>query len=124
MIDGTGKDFEKIQLTSNALRKLGYDTYMLFINTSLDIAQKRNSMRARQIENKQVIKMWNSVQQNIGKFQRHFGRKNIIIIDNNDEHENIIENLFVRITNIVNEPVKNTIGKRWIESELMKKKKK
>ena len=33
LIDGTGKDYEKIQLTSNSLRKVGYDTYMIFVNT-------------------------------------------------------------------------------------------
>ena len=122
LIDGTGKDFEKIQMTSNTLRKVGYDTYMIFVNTSLDVAQKRNLMRPRKLDPAQVTKMWNAVQQNIGKFQRHFGRKNILILDNNDESEDIIEGLFVRIRKLVTEPVVNSIGQRWIESELLKKK--
>ena len=122
LIDGTGKDFEKIQMTSNTLRKVGYDTYMIFVNTSLDVAQKRNLMRPRKLDPAQVTKMWNAVQQNIGKFQRHFGRKNILILDNNDESEDIIEGLFVRIRILVTEPVVNSIGQRWIESELLKKK--
>jgi len=124
LIDGTGKDYDKIQTTSNSLRKIGYDTYMIFINTSLEVAQKRNLMRARKLEPKQVTKMWNAVQQNIGKFQIHFGRKNIIILDNNDENESLIEGLFVRIKKLVNEPLINTIGKEWIASELEKKKRK
>jgi|TARA_B100000959_G_scaffold270639_1_gene317784 hypothetical protein len=124
LIDGTGKDYDKIQTTSNSLRKIGYDTFMIFVNTSLDVAQKRNLMRARKLEPKQVTKMWNAVQQNIGKFQIHFGRKNIIILDNNDENESLIEGLFVRIKKLVNEPLINTIGKEWIASELEKKKRK
>jgi hypothetical protein len=68
--------------------------------------------------------MWNAVQQNIGKFQIHFGRKNILIVDNNDENDNLIEELFVRVKKLVDEPVINTIGKRWIASELEKKKRK
>jgi hypothetical protein len=124
LIDGTGKDYDKIQTTSNSLRKIGYDTFMIFVNTSLDVAQKRNLMRARKLEPKQVTKMWNAVQQNIGKFQIHFGRKNIIILDNNDENESLIEGLFVRIKKLVNEPLINTIGKQWIENELKKKKRK
>jgi len=124
LIDGTGKDYDKIQMTSNSLRKIGYDTFMIFVNTSLDVAQKRNLMRARKLEPKQVTKMWNAVQQNIGKFQIHFGRKNIIILDNNDENESLIEGLFVRIKKLVNEPLINTIGKEWIASELEKKKRK
>ena len=124
LIDGTGKDYDKIQMTSNSLRKIGYDTFMIFVNTSLDVAQKRNLMRSRKLEPAQVTKMWNAVQQNIGKFQIHFGRKNIIILDNNDENENLIEGLFVRIKKLVNEPLINTIGKEWIASELEKKKRK
>ena len=124
LIDGTGKDFEKIQLTSNSLRKIGYDTFMIFINTSLDVALRRNQMRTRKLEEKQVTKMWNAVQQNIGKFQVHFGRKNILILDNNDENDNLIQGLFVRIKKLVDEPVINTIGKQWIENELKKKKRK
>ena len=81
-------------------------------------------MRPRKLDPAQVTKMWNAVQQNIGKFQRHFGRKNILILDNNDESEDIIESLFVRIKKLVTEPVVNTIGKRWIERELKKKKRK
>ena len=124
LIDGTGKDYDKIQTTSNSLRKIGYDTYMIFINTSLEVALRRNLMRPRKLEEKQVTKMWNAVQQNIGKFQIHFGRKNIIILDNNDENESLIEGLFVRIKKLVNEPLINTIGKQWIENELKKKKRK
>jgi hypothetical protein len=124
LIDGTGKDYDKIQMTSNSLRKIGYDTFMIFVNTSLDVAQKRNLMRSRKLEPAQVTKMWNAVQQNIGKFQIHFGRKNIIILDNNNENESLIEGLFVRIKKLVNEPLINTIGKEWIASELEKKKRK
>ena len=124
LIDGTGKDFEKIQTTSNSLRKIGYDTFMIFINTSLEVALRRNLMRPRKLPEKDVTKMWNAVQQNIGKFQIHFGRKNILILDNNDENDNLIEGLFVRVKKLVDEPVINTIGKRWIASELKKKKRK
>ena len=124
LIDGTGKDYEKIQMTSNTLRKLGYDTYMIFINTSLEVALRRNLMRPRKLPEKDVIKMWNAVQQNIGKFQIHFGRKSILIVDNNDENDNLIEELFVRVKKLVDEPVINTIGKQWIASELKKKKRK
>ncbi len=124
LIDGTGKDYEKIQMTSNTLRKLGYDTYMIFINTSLEVALRRNLMRPRKLPEKDVTKMWNAVQQNIGKFQIHFGRKSILIVDNNDENDKLIEELFVRVKKLVDEPVINTIGKQWIANELKKKKRK
>ena len=56
---------------------------MIFVNTSLETAQKRNQMRKRTLAPKEG-RMWNEVQNNIGKFQRLFGGKNFIIVDNND----------------------------------------
>ena len=54
----------------------------------------------------------------------HFGRKSILIVDNNDENDNLIQELFVRVKKLVDEPVINTIGKQRIASELEKKKRK
>jgi len=122
LIDGTGKDLEKIRLASNGLKKIGYDTYMIFINTSEEVAQERNAARARSLDPKEVTKMWNDVQRNIGGFQRLFGRKNFILIDNNDGNQDIMEDLFVTVKKIVDAPVTNPIGKRWIQSELKNKK--
>ena len=45
LIDGTGKDYTKIKKMSDALRTVGYDTYMLFVNTSLDVAIQRDAMQ-------------------------------------------------------------------------------
>ena len=45
VIDGTGKDFEKIQRQAASLKQLGYDTYMIFVNTSEEVAQERNQAR-------------------------------------------------------------------------------
>ena len=122
LIDGTGKDLEKIRQASNGLKKIGYDTYMIFINTSEEVAQERNAARARSLDPKEVTKMWNGVQRNIGAFQRLFGRKNFILIDNNDGNQDIMEELFITVKKIVDAPVTNPIGKRWIKSELQKKK--
>ena len=122
LIDGTGKDLAKIQAASNGLRKIGYDTYMIFINTSEDVAQQRNAARERKLEPEEVTKMWNGVQRNIGGFQRHFGRRNFILVDNNEASQDIMQELFVTVKKIVNDPVTNPIGQRWIETELQKKK--
>ena len=84
IIDGTGKDYDKIAKQVQGLRALGYETYMIFVNTSLDTAQEQNAKRKRTLPEKEVTAMWNAVQNNIGKFQRLFGGKNFIIVDNND----------------------------------------
>ncbi len=124
IIDGTGKDYEKISSQAASLQKLGYETYMIFVNTSLDTAQERNKMRQRTLPEAEVAKMWNGVQQNIGKFQRLFGATNMIIVDNNDAGEDVFAKVFKRIRALVTKKVNNHVAKQWIANELLKKKRK
>ena len=121
IIDGTGKDFDLISSQSNELRQLGYDTHMIFVNTSLDVALQRNANRPRTIPDSIVIKSWKSVQANIGKFNNHF-KSEMIIVDNNKADEDIIKQVYKRIQGLLKKKVKNTRAKSWIEMELAKKK--
>lgn len=121
IIDGTGKDFDKIARQSAKLKQLGYDCYMIFVNTSLDVAQARNLMRARTLPADQVEQMWKEVQQNIGAFQRFFGNTNFIVVDNNDAKEDVLQKVYKRVRNLVKTPIKNYIAKQWVANELAKK---
>ena len=121
IIDGTGKDYDKISKQVSMLKNLGYDCYMIFVNTSLDTAQERNAARKRTLPPKEVEVMWNGVQQNIGKFQRLFGNKNFVIVDNNDAGEDIFNKVWKRVMSLVRNKVTNHIAKRWISQELAKK---
>ena len=47
IIDGTGHKFKDVQKERQKLVSLGYDTFMVFVNTSLEVAQKRNKERDR-----------------------------------------------------------------------------
>ena len=122
IIDGTGKDFDKIAKQVAGLKNLGYDCHMIFVNTSLDTAQERNRMRSRTLPEDEVTKMWNGVQQNIGKFQRLFGASSMIIVDNNDAGEDVFNKVWKRIAMLVKKKVTNPTAKRWISQELEKKK--
>lgn len=121
IIDGTGKDYDKIAKQAAGLKNIGYDCYMIFVNTSLDTAQERNKMRSRTLPEKEVEKMWNAVQQNIGKFQRLFGSANMIIVDNNDAGEDVFNKVWKRVAMLVKKKVTNHIAKAWIAQELAKK---
>tara|TARA_Y100000385_G_scaffold70225_1_gene70499 strand:- start:1356 stop:1904 length:549 start_codon:yes stop_codon:yes gene_type:complete len=121
VIDGTGKDFEKIQRQSASLKQLGYDTYMIFVNTSEEIAQERNQQRKRTLDRGEVTRMWTEVQKNIGAFQRFFGGKNFIILDNNGSNDDVLQMVFKRVRGLVKTPVKNYLAKQWIANELEKK---
>ena len=118
VIDGTGKDYKKIKQMSDALRSIGYASYMLFVNTSLDVAQQRNMMRARTLEPTEVEEMWKAVQQNMGKFQQYFGRQNFILVDNNSPSQDVLSDLFVQMGKIVKEPVTHRAALAWMKSQL------
>ena len=62
---------------------------MIFVNTSLDTALERNAKRDRKLRDSMVIKSWNDVQSNLGKFSQFF-RRNFIVVDNNDLEEDVM----------------------------------
>ena len=121
IIDGTGKDYDKIAKQAQGLKALGYECYMIFVNTSLETAQERNKMRKRTLAPKAVESMSNEVQNNIGKFQRLFGGPNFIVVDNNDAGEDVFEKVWKRCMLLVRKKVTNRIAKAWIAKELAKK---
>ena len=98
---------------------------MIFVNTSLDIAQERNMKRKRKLQPKAVEAMWNAVQRNIGGFQRVFGTKNFIIVDNNEDISDgdLFAECTKRIRGLVKGKVTKPQAKRWIANELSKKEK-
>ena len=83
VIDATGRDKNIIQRQHAMLTNIGYDCYMIFVNTSLDVALERNKNRPRSIPEYIVTNSWNGVQANIGQFQRIFSPNKMLIIDNN-----------------------------------------
>ena len=120
VIDGTGKDYGKITTDASGLKQLGYDVHMIFVNTSLDVALERNQKRARTVPESIVIKSWNNVQRNLGKFSQYF-RRNFIVVDNNDATEDVLTDVFKQIKILANKKVTNPIAQMWIRSELEKK---
>lgn len=119
VIDGTGKNFDKIKGHRSLYQDFGYDTYMVFVNTTLEIALERNQMRERVLPDAIVEKMWKEVQANLGKFSRLFGKQNMIIVDNSsyEDSEKILNHIEKEIMRRVNNPIKNYLGKRWIEEQ-------
>ena len=82
IIDGTGKNVEKYETMVQKLKSIGYEVAMLYVNTSLQVAQERNLKRKRSLPADTVESMWNEVQDNMMKFQHTFGAQNFLIVDN------------------------------------------
>ena len=123
IIDGTGKNYDKLAYQARELEGLGYDTHMIFVNTSLDVALQRNKERDRSVPEPLAVKSWNAVQRNIGKFSNFF-KGNFIIIDNNNKDEDMMQQVFKRVRALANKKVRNQRGLQWIRGELEKKKRK
>ena len=117
LIDGTGKDYNKIKNSSDKLRKIGYDTYMIFVNTSLDVALQRNEARPRSLDEGEVKKMWNAVQRNMGKFQTYFGRSSFLLVDNNSAGEDVFTKIFVEIGKLIDTKPTSRAATAWIKNQ-------
>ena len=123
IIDGTGREYDRISKQARELEGLGYDTHMIFVNTSIDVALERNAKRARSVPTPIVVNSWKATQANIGKFQNFF-KNNFIILDNNDADEDMMMQIFKRVRKLANKKVQNHRGKAWIANELRMKKRK
>jgi tRNA uridine 5-carbamoylmethylation protein Kti12 len=120
IIDGTGKDYDKITRQARELETLGYDTHMIFVNTSLDVALIRNAERSRSVPEPIVTQSWKDVQKNIGKFNNFF-KQNFIIVDNNDAKEDVFTAVFKRIVQMAKKKVTNKRAQQWMDMELKRK---
>jgi len=117
VIDGTGKNFDKIRGHRLLYQDLGYDTYMVFVNTSLEVALERNQMRERKLDDSMVEKMWKEVQDNLGKFQKLFGASRMLIVDNSAFGGDVLQQVEKQIAKQIRKPIQNPLGRRWIEEQ-------
>jgi len=121
IIDGTGKDYDNITGKAQKLRLLGYDIHMIFVNTSLETALKRNAKRERTLPASIATKSWKNVQMNMGKFSQFF-RQGFVLVDNNDSDEDVMGPVYKQIASLAKSKVKNKIGQQWIAMQLANKK--
>ena len=123
IIDGTGRQSNKILRQKASLEELGYDTYMIFVNTSLDVALQRNASRSRSLAEPIVVKSWKDVQANIGKFNNMF-RQGFIVVDNNNAGEDVFTDVWKRVKGMLRKKVQNTRATNWMAAELARKQRK
>ena len=131
IIDGTGHNYGKIAKQKGEMEKMGYDTYMVAVNTSLAIAKERNKDRKRALPEDVLEKSWSDVQNNLGTFQSLFGASSFKIIDNSkflkpeQAQKKFAKIMGGGVNTFVTKPIKNPIGKQWIKNqkELVKNKK-
>ena len=121
IIDGTGHVYDKVAKQAVMLQQLGYETSMVFVNTSLEVALARNEARPRSVKPTIVKKSWQDVQNNMGKVQNFFGPSRFFIVDNNGVEEDMLQISTKIIRRAISKSVKNVIAAAWITNELKKK---
>lgn len=117
-VDGTGDDYDKIANLKRNFELLGYDTYLVVVNTKLEVAKQRNQMRTRTVPDKIVTNSWYDVQDNIGRFANVF--KFLSIIDNSGDREATemqINKTHGKLKQFVAEPPSRPAAKEWIASQ-------
>lgn len=116
IIDGTGDNYLKIEKKKQQMEALGYDTSMVFVNTTLDVALERNRMRSRQLPDALVTEIWQSCQHNRAYYRRLFGSDYLEVYNN----KNGVPHPLVQraIAEFMRRPIQNTIGKQWVHAHL------
>ena len=121
VVDGTGRDYDKIKNQVAQLRQLGYDCYMIFVNTSLSVALERNSKRERSVPEYITKKSWEGVQANIGRFQNLFGMGNMVIVDNSKDDRElttiVMNKVGKNVRRLLSNKIKSYTAKRWMATE-------
>lgn len=115
IIDGTGKNYQKIISMAERLESFGYDTGLLFVNTDLETTIERNKERHRTVDLKFLNQAWKQVQNNIGIFQDYFGT-DMFIVDNSGPNVDLSP-VSARIKRFIDRPVSNPVAKRWTTSK-------
>lgn len=113
VIDGTGHDYDKIAKLKDHAEELGYDCFMVFVNTSLEVAKQNNLQRSRTVPEALLMKSWKACQENMGKFQQLFGSMHFRIVDNSTRGVKPVD-VAKAANSFLMKPITNPIAKKWI----------
>jgi len=123
ILDSTARDVDRIEDEKYTMDNLGYDTYMVFVNTSLETALRRNQYveRGRPVPEHIVIKSHKEVQANRRRLMNIFGR-NYVEVDNDKDLDVINSNVYKKIVSLQRIPYSKARAKKWYADEIALKK--
>jgi len=124
ILDSTGRDVTRIEDEARAMSHIGYNTFLIFVNTRLEIALKRNQNpdRGRPVPENIVISNWKQVQANKNKLKNLFAAGCYVEVDNDEDVEHINSQVYKAINRLKSQPVNAPLAKSWIANELAMKK--
>ena len=95
---------------------LGYDTYMVYVNTTLETALQRNANRPeRKLLDKVVERTWQKVHDNFNTFKSGFGSNFVKVEADGNMIEKLPPGTKSAVMSFLNKPVKNKEALKWIK---------
>ena len=89
LIDSTGRILGTVRRIKDELEDKGYETTMIFVNTDLETALRRNKERERTLPDKLIHKNFEIIEQTLGEYQRMFN--DVHIINNSDDEQDTVD---------------------------------
>ena len=89
LIDSTGRILGTVRRIKDELEDKGYQTTMIFVNTDLQTALRRNKERERTLPDKLIHQNYEIIDQRLGEYQRMFN--DVHIINNSDNEQDTVD---------------------------------
>lgn len=124
IFDTTSANSSKIKAYKNMLDRLGYESKMVYVSTSLDNALKRNQMRPRKLPDEIVHKDYQNSQKNIVIMKKMFG-KDFVQVTNDDDLQSLqkkTNSLFGKLMTWSTSFPMNKKSSMWKQRQLLTKK--
>jgi cytidyltransferase-like protein len=116
IINGPADDIEKINYIKEELEELGYETMMIFVNTTNEVSKERNSLLSRMMVESVRYDKWTKAQENTKYFTKAFN--SFITFDNTDRIDNKeqdIHEIYQKTKSFLDLKVINETVEDWIE---------
>ena len=137
IINGTGDDPEKIASIKKELEGLGYETMMVFVNTSDKVSKERNFQRGedggRAVPEDIRKEKWDACQEAIPSLEKLFGKDNFVKIDNSADLRTAPKSVKDRVQGefqkifkmarkfVVRQSGDNPAASKWTQSEMQRR---
>ena len=115
IINGPADDKDRINYIKEELEELGYQTMMVFVNTTDEVSKERNSLLSRMMVESVRQDKWSKSQRNTKYFTEAF--KSFVVFDNTGsilEKEHDIHDIYESTTDFLDSNVLNETSKDWL----------
>jgi predicted kinase len=117
IINAPADQIDRINYIKEELEELGYSTVMVFVNTTNEVSQERNTKLARMMVESIRFDKWQNAQSNRKLFEENFN--NFIYIDNTGTLEEIEEDItrtYLNISRFIENRSYGDTSLSWLEN--------